>query len=380
VPRLRSVKRHYIRREGEQKLSHGEDVRRKPVAIRRINTRLGRRAFASLFIISNLLQSTNCRRGRRKLRYSLGHQMNRLFWILTLGSALNPLVVATAGAADAALASIDHRIVKEPVYEAAPRYLLLALGPEAATRVWVVEDGRKLYVDKNANGDLMDDGPPIVPSGGREWQRSVDSDAKSRDFDYILTDFAPPGRPAQKDLQLRRWNYGESDVDSYGLSLTLDGKIPMYAGWFGSFWAASPSDAPIIHFGGPLTPKMLRYKDFTLGSGLRRLSVAFANPGLGSAATSLLSIDAPAVDVVPVLNIEWPTAAGGPPLRTSHRLDQRCCYWEFYTTEFEVPAGAAVGTAKVSIELPDGAIPIALTTTELEVPVVAARPVSPAAE
>jgi hypothetical protein len=101
------------------------------------------------------------------------------------------------------------------------------------------------------------------------------------------------------------------------------------------------------------------------------LSVGFFAPGLGDGSESRLDIEAVAADVVPVLEIEWPTANGGPPLRTTHRLDQRCCYWEFYTTEFEVPAEAAVGTAKVSIELPEGAMPLPLTTTRLEVPVVA---------
>ena len=146
----------------------------------------------------------------------------------------------------------------------------------------------------------------------------------------------------------------------------------MYAGWFGSFWGASPGEASIVHFGAPLTPSMLRYQDFALGSGLRRLSIGFFAPGLGDGSESRLDIEAVAADVVPVLEIEWPTTNGGPPLRTTHRLDQRCCYWEFYTTEFEVPAEAAVGTAKVSIELPEGCMPLPLTTTKLEVPVVAA--------
>lgn len=297
--------------------------------------------------------------------------MKREIWILVAALVLDSVGVPMSRASDTALDSIERRVVKEPEYDSKPQYLLLALGPDAKTRVWVVEDGRKLYVDKNANGDLTDDGPPLEPANQRSWQRSDDSNDKSWDFDYLLAEFTPAGRPAQKDFQMRRWNYGESDADSYGLSLTLDGKTPMYSGWFGTFWAASPGEAPVVDFGGPLTPKMLRYKDFELGSGLRRLSVAFHNPGSGPGAQSLLSIDAPPADVVPVLKIEWPTAAGGPPLRTSHRLDQRCCYWEFYTTEFEVPAEASVGTAKVSIELPDGAIPLVLTTTELEVPVVA---------
>jgi hypothetical protein len=94
------------------------------------------------------------------------------------------------------------------------------------------------------------------------------------------------------------------------------------------------------------------------------------NPGSRAGAESRLSIEALPRDVVPKLNIEWPTADGRPALRTSHALTERCCYWEFYTNAFEVPAGAVVGKAKVSVELPVPA-PIALTTTEFEVPVVA---------
>jgi hypothetical protein len=116
---------------------------------------------------------------------------------------------------------------------------------------------------------------------------------------------------------------------------------------------------------------MLRYREFTIGSGSRRLSVAFVNAGLGDAAKSLLSIEAPAADIMPILHIRWPTSSQNSPLQTTHRLNQRCCYWEFYTTEFEVPAEAAVGTATVTIELPEGALPLPLTTSEIEVPVVA---------
>jgi hypothetical protein len=268
------------------------------------------------------------------------------------------------------LEDIPRAIEKDAAYEHAPRYLLLALGTDAKTLVWVVDDGRRLYVDKNSNGDLTDDGPPIEPSDVREFNSGTPESTPSWDFDYVLDQFHPTNGPVQTDFQLRRWNYENAPRDSYGLSLTLDGQVPMYAGWFGSFWGASPTTASIIHFGAPLTPKMLRHKDFVLASGLRRLSIGFMAPGRGEASESRLNIDALAADVVPVLEIEWPQAAGGPPLRTSHRLDQRCCYWEFYTTEFEVPADAATGQAKVSLQLPAGAMPLPLTTTEWEVPVV----------
>jgi hypothetical protein len=71
------------------------------------------------------------------------------------------------------------------------------------------------------------------------------------------------------------------------------------------------------------------------------------------------------------LNIQWPIGSGGAPLRTSHSLTQRCCYWEFYTTEFEVPTGIVAGKARVSVDLPAGATPIELATTEMVVPIVA---------
>lgn len=75
--------------------------------------------------------------------------------------------------------------------------------------------------------------------------------------------------------------------------------------------------------------------------------------------------------MVPELNIAWPTAGGGAPLRISYNLTQRCCYWEFYTTEFELPKDVVPGQAKISVELPVSTPPIELTTTELEMPVAA---------
>jgi hypothetical protein len=73
----------------------------------------------------------------------------------------------------------------------------------------------------------------------------------------------------------------------------------------------------------------------------------------------------------PKLNIEWPAAPGKAPVRTTHVLMERCCYWEFYTTTFEMPDGVTVGTAKVSVGFPESLVPIQLTTTEFKAAVVA---------
>jgi hypothetical protein len=59
---------------------------------------------------------------------------------------------APASAAD--LARIDRGIGKEPKYRSRPLYCLLAFGPEAKHKAWLVLDGNVLYVDRNGSGDL----------------------------------------------------------------------------------------------------------------------------------------------------------------------------------------------------------------------------------
>jgi hypothetical protein len=258
----------------------------------------------------------------------------------------------------------DRTIIKEPTYQSTPKYSLLTLGNSGEVKVWMVEDGKRLFVDKNANGDMTDDGPPIEPSNARKL------DADRWDFEYLLAAITPSNGSQHTNFVLRRWNYGEKE-DSYGLSLSVNGEMPMYAGWFGTFWSTNREAAPVMHFGGPLTPKLLRRKDFTIGETQQRLSLCFLNPGSGTGAESRLSIDALPRFVVPKLNIEWPTAGGSAALRTSHQLIQRCCYWEFYTTEFQVPKAVVAGKATITVDLPVDTMAIKLTTTEMVVPVVA---------
>lgn len=261
------------------------------------------------------------------------------------------------------LSRTDRPLIKEPKYAATPKYCLIALGSGDDSKVWMVEDGRRLFVDKNANGDLTDDGPPIAPSNVRNM------DAHSWDFNYLLDAITPANGSRHTQFDLRRWNYGTNE-DSYGLSLTVDDQLPLYAGWFGTFWSTNRDTAPVLHFGGPFTPKLMRRKEFVIGGERERLSFGFMNSGSGPGAEARLSIEALPKFLVPTVDIAWPTA-GGTPLHTTHRLSERCCYWEFYTTAFDLPKGIAPGPAIVTIELPAGPVPIELTTNQITVRVVA---------
>lgn len=299
--------------------------------------------------------------------YDLKCQLGLLAAVL-LSVAAPARAAAAEEAAKGPLATVQRKIGKEPKYETKPKYALLLLGANAEAKVWLVEDGRRLYVDRNGNGDLTDDGPPVEPSNERKLG------ASRWDFDYLIGELKPGDGSRHTDFRLARWNY-DKPQDGYGMSLTLNGKTPMYAGWT-AFWADSPQEAPLFHFGGALEPRKLRGKEFVLGakrsdSANRGLSFAFINPGSEPAAHTRLSIEAMPAEVIPSVQIDWPVPQGQAPLRTTHVLLKRCCYWEFYTTDFRIPEGVVAGAARVSISLPGYECPLEFHTLEIEVPVVA---------
>src|SRR5438270_6084694 len=89
--------------------------------------------------------------------------MNRPF-LLTVVYLI--LLGVPLSAAD--LTHIDRKIAKEPAYKSKPKYCLLVFGPEAKTRVWLVQDGNTLYVDRNGNGDLTEASKKVTAAKG-DW-------------------------------------------------------------------------------------------------------------------------------------------------------------------------------------------------------------------
>lgn len=145
--------------------------------------------------------------------------------------------------------------------------------------------------------------------------------------------------------------------------------MPMYAGWFGTFWAARPQDVSILHFGAPLEPRTPLGSDFIIGATESRLSLGFITPATNIGATTRLSIDALPLTTVPKVDIDWPVPAGAPPLKTSHLLIDRCCYWSFYDEEFKPPDGIEPGVATLTVSFTNGFFPFDLATNKIQVPV-----------
>ncbi|MCK6458383.1 MAG: hypothetical protein L6Q95_00640 [Planctomycetes bacterium] len=73
------------------------------------------------------------------------------------------------------MTKIDRGIAKEPKYLNQPRHALLAFGPGAEKRAWLVMDGEDvLYVDRNGNAaKKVNVAPGAASSSARSWQESA---------------------------------------------------------------------------------------------------------------------------------------------------------------------------------------------------------------
>lgn len=219
--------------------------------------------------------------------------------------------------------STVSRAVREPVYKGKPRYCLLVFGPRASTRVWLVEDGETLYVDRNANGDLTDPKESFPASKIKE--DDVVRDGKQvvyRSLSYVVGDLTPSdGSGTHKQFQVSRYQYGDEPA-SYIISAWVNRVTLQYAGWKPLF-ADSREQAPIIHFGGPVVPKLIRYPAFSLTNAPHEVHFCVGTPGLGEHSFAFVGCDAvPDTHIVPWLQIEWPGKAAAPKER--YRLAERC--------------------------------------------------------
>jgi hypothetical protein len=245
------------------------------------------------------------------------------------------------------LTRIDRSIAKEPQYRTnTPEYCLLVFGPEAKTRVWLVRDGDTLYVDRNGNGDLTEPGEKVA------------ADARySTPADNVYTFQAGDvrvGRHLHKDLAVSMVKLADfADTDeavkahvskhpqARGYMVAIEMEIPglegrgaggrviqqaVFADYHGLLrFAPKPSDAPIIHFGGPLQmslwyPQRLqvgRSVDVTLGVG---------TPGVGPGTMAYIFYDGVIPrSSYPKLEVTYPPVTPSePPLKELYELRGRC--------------------------------------------------------
>jgi hypothetical protein len=262
---------------------------------------------------------------------------------------LMPLLVLLAPQLQAAdLTKIERSIRKEPTYQSkTPRYCLLVFGPEATTRVWLVLDGKTLFVDRNGNGDLTDDSKKVIAKEGsfvygEDGEIVFDIGAIQdgprlhkkialfvRKIDYL----------AVRDADVKAWL--ASTPQARGLSMHAEVEMP---GWKGdgirgravqavSFrdsrgfltFADKPGEAPVIHFGGPWTVTVSEPHRLVLGRE-QDLFLRVGTPGLGAGTFAAIAYEGVIPErCYPRVEITYPPKiAGERPVKMIYELKERC--------------------------------------------------------
>ncbi len=220
---------------------------------------------------------------------------------------------------------LDRRIAKESTYQTRSLYGLALIGPDATTRVWMVLDGERLYVDKNANGDLTDDGPPAELA------------AKNTDpASFPSTDVSADGGRTVYKFEVTLWNRSSfrrgaaPDAEPFNQSVHVTFPDGRYYGAWGDHlkplvFAAQPQGAPALHFGGSLRMGFEVRRPLERVAGGFKLSACVGTPGSCPGAWVHLLYRTIPKDVHPKAVLEFPPAdPGGAPVRVEFVLGQRC--------------------------------------------------------
>jgi hypothetical protein len=255
-------------------------------------------------------------------------------WLL---SHLLAVLVFSTSAQATDLSKIERTIKKEPTYSNKPSYCLLVFGPEAKTRVWVVLDGDVVYVDRNGNGDLTEEGERISATKARKIETPGVAFAQTRYFEVGDVDIG--GRKAtirlhqfvpKKDLSsvskenegIRKDIMADPDLPWISVRVLINGKIRQNA-LLG--YANRPQDAPIIHFDGPLTFGLRAQKQLVRGKNPPDFYVMLGTPGLGKDIFAEMTYSDVPENLHPSMVIEFPSKEkNGRAIQMTIALSQRC--------------------------------------------------------
>jgi hypothetical protein len=252
--------------------------------------------------------------------------MFRLRW---WAAGLIGLVAVLTFAIAADWKEIVRTIRKQSDYEGKPKYALLVFGPEAKTRVWVVQDGETLYVDRNGDGDLTGEDErftlncpnPELKGFGNLTDCKIeirDSDKQTR---YLLTSiniYPEDNKPTDKPHLM-------ANVD-------IKGQVS-YRQYCDAKLAENPEKAAIAHFHGPLTigPRTINWKltpeqsRLPLGDSPGDIFAAVGTMDAEHGCWVVMRSDDLPKDLHPVVEVEFPgKKAGDASIKKRYRLEQRC--------------------------------------------------------
>jgi hypothetical protein len=258
-------------------------------------------------------------------------------------AALTGLLLVAAPLAAADLAQLDRKILKEPTYQGRPKYCLLAFGPEAEARVWLVLDGDTLYVDRNGNGDLTEPGERVARkddgSDGFLSFEAGDLHVGGRTHKglrvYVRNLDALAGRDDEIKEHLARNPHARGyqialDVENatrkgHGLGGRIEQLVSLSDARGFLAFADDAQHAPVVHFGGPLQLTLFGKHRFTVGRETD-LVLGLGTPGLGAGTTAYVAYEGLVPEQAhPRAEVVYPPRRpGDKPVRELYELKHRC--------------------------------------------------------
>jgi hypothetical protein len=299
-------------------------------------------------------------------------------------------------------------LVKEPAYKSkTPKYAVLAFGPKAETRVWLVLDlaydplrekpgkNDSMCIDLNGNGDLTDPGEriPVDVITSTYFDQFAKKQAEQHLPQFKAGDILIRNDKMKKYTELTvdvGWFVAGQRYRSVALNVNVPGRGTQSVSSPLLRFADKPADAPVIHFDGPLALRLNMstiwhhpvdytgkeeaappwYEEAPLVRGEEcELTAQIGTPGIGAGTFALMTANIPPSDIHPVAQVEFRHRdPAKPAIRVRVELTQRCC-GTLFKGKVRVPEDAAAGKAKVSLSFPgwaDGNV----SSTDAEVRVV----------
>jgi len=252
------------------------------------------------------------------------------------------LLAPLAQAAD--LAKIERKIAKEPAYQTnTPKYCLLVFGLEVKTRVWLVQDGDTLYVDRNGNGDLTEAGKRVTIKEHSDSDRSFEAGDLTIDglthTGLIVMQMKASPESVGNDQEWERVKKSGPEPWTWWVRITaeraaddkraLPKKIGYVINGDGAgmlLFAGKPQDAPIIHLNGPFTLALQDRKQRLIAGDQTMLQIGVGPQGVGPGTFAfVLHPNTIPNDVYPVAEINFPAKSPRQkPIKRKYTLKQRC--------------------------------------------------------
>jgi hypothetical protein len=261
---------------------------------------------------------------------------------LTLALVLGPAGLWAEGPVD--LAKVDRKIDKEPAYKSkAPKYCLMVFGLEGKSRVWLVQDGDTIYVDRNGNGDLTEPGEAVKTEKGNEAMGNFTiGDLKLGGLTHTgvsVTRVNVSAEMVGNDDEWQRLKKTAKEPSMWWVSISaerdaddtreLPKKINYIINGDGAgmlVFGDSAKDAPVLHINGPFTLALQDRRQFFVAGEKRMFLIGVGPQGIGPGTFAFIRYPntIPAT-VYPEAEIAFPARSRSQePIKKKYVLKERC--------------------------------------------------------